>query len=412
MYKIIKRKAKLFFKRLKNQNGAVVLTTLAILGIAALGASLFSFGEKAMEYKKNRVDMTKYGDAQASGDSGKDYEKNSAGFVEMAVEGGKVGAGAYDDTALLTVADKLGVFDVEKKEDKKDEEKNKENKEIEEKLKENNLPSDPLMVGITKVTENKVKRNSDSDATQEDIDEVVVDTMEEIQGYEELLDDEALSDEDKIKEPKFNIISHINKLLNAKDKLADQEVIEIRKELDKANSEKKYLEKEIKVYEDYEDKGYIVTNASEWASFEDRLDGLNNKISELTTEIQQYEDESQEVADEEDTSTDEEEPEEIGEAVESIITLTGTMDAPDSDPQKMFMTIDLKAGLVSGIIYLRINNEDITLDMDLPISGSINLETRVINAEVGDMELNGKLSADGKRANGTGSESVVWSVSR
>jgi len=405
MYKIIKRKAKSFFKRLKSQNGSVVLTTLAILGIAALGASLFSFGEKAMEEKKDRVDMAKYGDAKASGNPGKDQEKNSAGFVELAVEEGKVGVGAYDDTGLLIILDKSGVLNVEKKED--------------------NIPSDPLMVGIAKVVENKVKRNSDSDAAQEDIDEVVIDTMKELKELEELLDDEALSNEDKIKEPEFDIVSHINKILNASGKLADQKVIEIRKELDKTNSEKKYIEMEIKAYKDYENKGYLVTDTSEWANFEDRLDELNNKISELTTEIQQYEDKSQEVADEEDiedvstdgeiqdTSTDEEEPEEIiEEVVEDVITLTGTMDAPDSNPQKMSMTIDLKAGLVSGTVYLRINNEEITLNVDVPISGSINLDTRVINAEAGDMKLNGKLSADGKRANGTGSESVVWSVSR
>ncbi len=58
------------------------------------------------------------------------------------------------------------------------------------------------------------------------------------------------------------------------------------------------------------------------------------------------------------------------------------------------------------------------LDLDPQIYGSIDLETRIINAMLtgGDdaegMKITGKLSADGNRANGTGDEGIVWSASR
>ena len=81
----------------------------------------------------------------------------------------------------------------------------------------------------------------------------------------------------------------------------------------------------------------------------------------------------------------------------------------------MSMTIDLKTGTVSGIIFIRIDNEYMKFDADMPISGSMNLETREINAQSGEAKLTGILSADGNRANGTVSGedgNLVWSVSR
>ena len=276
------------------------------------------------------------------------------------------------------------------------------------------------MVGIAKVTENKVKRNSNSGATQEDIDEAVIDALEKLSELDELLDSNP-GDEDKIGEPEFDIVSHINKILDASGKLANKKVIEIRKELDKTNSEKKYVEMKIKAYKDYEDKGYIVTDASEWSNFNSRLDELNNKISELTAEVQQYEDKPQEISDEESTGNvlaDGEESEEITEeAIEEVIALNGTITMSDgvtAHTHTMTMTIDLKTGVVFGVLYIRIyfTDLDYQFETDAPISGSINLETREINTQTGELNLTGRLSADGNSASGTGSEGIVWSVSR
>jgi len=75
-----------------------------------------------------------------------------------------------------------------------------------------------------------------------------------------------------------------------------------------------------------------------------------------------------------------------------------------------------ETGVVSGMVYIRINFTDLDykLEVDAPISGSMNLETREINAqagEEGEIKLTGILSADSDRASGIGSEGVVWSVS-
>ena len=79
----------------------------------------------------------------------------------------------------------------------------------------------------------------------------------------------------------------------------------------------------------------------------------------------------------------------------------------------MLMTIDLETGTVTGIFYLRIKNEEFWLEMDLPISVSINLETRVISADIGEVTINGILSSDDNTASGTSSEKGgTWSVSR
>jgi len=89
------------------------------------------------------------------------------------------------------------------------------------------------------------------------------------------------------------------------------------------------------------------------------------------------------------------------------------MNFPDAAPQKMLMNIDLETGTVTGIFYLRIKNEEFWLEMDLPISGSINLETRVISADIGEVTINGILSSDDNTASGTSSEKGgTWSVSR
>ena len=118
-----------------------------------------------------------------------------------------------------------------------------------------------------------------------------------------------------------------------------------------------------------------------------------------------------------DILTDEEEPEEITEEVtEEVIILNGTV-SDEVNTHTMLMTIDLNTGVVSGMVYIRINFTDLDykFEVDAPISGSINLETREINAQAGEggeIKLTGILSADGDKASGTGSEGAVWSVSR
>lgn len=393
---------------------------------------MFSFGNKALKTKQNKVDITKYADINTSGDPGKDQENNTAALVEISVEGGKTVAGVYDDTSLLVIVDKSGAFNVGKKDKSKNtEEENK----IKSDLENSGLSSDPLSVGISKVIKAKIENNSTPGTSPEEIDDMLIKIMQDIEEEEKLLDsleeasDDITGDNMEDTGSLLDLPSHIEQFMSADEILAEQKIIDLKTNLSKADSEKKYLEKEIQAYKDYEEQGYMLANTQALSDMETRLDAINNEISDLEAELQQHEGDLGEAPDEENTDsqetgdistdgeaqddlTDGEETEEIDETVESIIILNGAMNIPDAPPQNMLMTIDLEKGIVAGIFYLRIKNEEFQLEMDLPISGSINLETRVINADIGEITINGTLSIDHNNANGTSSEGGTWSVSR
>lgn len=106
-----------------------------------------------------------------------------------------------------------------------------------------------------------------------------------------------------------------------------------------------------------------------------------------------------------------EETEEVPE--ETVMVLDGKIIEPDSpDSQDMSITIDLETGSVSGIIYIRVDKEDIKFDMDVPLTGSIDRETREIVMTANELTMTGTLSPDGKSASGNGSDGIVWSAVR
>ena len=391
---------------------------------------MFSFGNKALKTKQKLADITKYADIAASGDPVKDQEKNTAALVEISVEGGKLGAGAYDDTGFLVIIDKSGAFNAEKRNESKN---NEEENKIKSVLENSGLPSDPLTIGISKVIKTKIENNSTPGASIEEIDDMLIKILEDIEEEEKLLNSLKDASDDDMGDDKedigslLDLPSYIEQALADDGMLAEQKIIDLKKDLGKASSEKQYLEKEIQAYKDYEEQGYIITNTQTLSDMETRLDVINNEISNLEAELQQHNGSLKEVPDEgntdsqgtEDIPTDGEtqddltDEEETDETAESIIILNGSMNIPDAAPQNMLMTIDLETGTVTGIFYLRVDNEGIKLEMDLPISGSIDLETRAIVAEIGEITINGTLSADGNTASGTSSEDGgSWSVSR
>jgi len=391
---------------------------------------MFSFGNKALKTKQKLADITKYADIAASGDPVKDQEKNTAALVEISVEGGKLGAGAYDDTGFLVIIDKSGAFNAEKRNESKN---NEEENKIKSVLENSGLPSDPLTIGISKVIKTKIENNSTPGASIEEIDDMLIKILEDIEEEEKLLNSLKDASDDDMGDDKedigslLDLPSYIEQALADDGMLAEQKIIDLKKDLGKASSEKQYLEKEIQAYKDYEEQGYIIANTQTLSDMETRLDVINNEISNLEAELQQHNGSLKEVPDEgntdsqgtEDIPTDGEtqddltDEEETDETAESIIILNGSMNIPDAAPQNMLMTIDLETGTVTGIFYLRVDNEGIKLEMDLPISGSIDLETRAIVAEIGEITINGTLSADGNTASGTSSEDGgSWSVSR
>jgi len=375
---------------------------------------MFSFGSKAMKTKQEKIDITKYGDDSASGDVYEDLKKNKDALLNTVIEGGKVVGGAYDDTGFGAVLDKLGVFDAGGKDKSKNiEEENK----IKSDLENSGLSSDPLTVGISKIIKKKIENNSAPGTSSEEIDDMLIEIMQDVEEEVELISSEDDSDDESLED--------IENIIDIASKLADQKIIDLKNNLNKAESEKKYLEGIVKAYEDAEKKGGILSNAQGISAIKKRLEDAEKTINDLRTELQKYGYEQEENTDDENTEdkeieddlTDEKESEEIiEEVIEEVIVLNGTLsDANGGGATKMSMTINIKTGAVSGIIFIRINNDGLKLNMDVPIFGSMNLETRVINAKSGEMKLSGLLSADSKSANGTASSeegSVVWSVSR
>jgi len=407
---------------------------------------MFSFGNKALKTKQKLVDVTKYSDIGVSGDPGKDLEKNNAALVEISIEGGKTVVGTYDETGLLVIVDKSGALNTGNKDESKNtEEENK----IKSDLENSGLSSDPLSVGISKVIKAKIENNSTLDTKPDEIDAMLIKILEDIEEEEKLLDsmedtsDDITGDNAEDIEQLLDLPSHIEQVMSADEILAEQKIIDLKTDLGKIGSEKKYLEKEIQVYEDYEKKGASITDTQTFSSLKTRLDEANKRIDDLQAEIQKEKDKLTGTQDEEntedqetedtsinevedtptegegsvDTSTDSGETGEITEeAIEEVITLNGTL-SDGVNAFTMSMTINLGTGAVSGILYIRLYIVDLEyqLEEDVPISGSMDLETRDINAQAGDSKLTGTLSADGNSANGTASGedfSAVWSVSR
>lgn len=283
---------------------------------------MYSFGNKAMKTKQEQVDITKYGDDSAPLDTDESLKKNKTALLNIIIEGGKVVGGVYDDTGLLLIPQKLGIFDA------KDEDKNKntqEDNKIKADLENSGLSSDPLSVGISKIIKAKIENNSTPGTSPEEIDDMLIKIMQDIEEEEELFDsteddsDNAVEEVDAI----IDLISHIGEILETNNKLADQKIIDLRSSLGRAESEKKYLEGIIKEYEDAEKEGRFQTQGI--TAIKVRLEEAEQKIKDFKTELQKYEEAPVENADEEDIEdqeiTDGEEPEEIVEDTKEAPTI-------------------------------------------------------------------------------------------
>jgi len=409
---------------LRNEKGGIVLGVLAITGIISLGVAMFAFGGKTAEYKKKKVDIGLYGDDKAPLNSDEELKKDKKALLGLIVDGGKVVVGVGDDTALLIIPQELGVFDVKKKNTEED-------NKIKNNLKSNGLASDPLTVDISKIIKAKIENNSTPGTSSEKIDAMMIKIMEDIEEEEKLFDNMERDSNDDVKEIDaiIDMVSHIEEILKTNNKLADQKIIDIKNSLNRAESEKKYLEGIVKAYEDAEKEGGILGNTQGIIAIKARLEEAEKIISGLKEELQQYEDEAVEVTDEEDIedqdiedvstdggTQDDSTDEDMQDAVNDEIILNGTMSFPGESSQKMTMIVNPGTGSVTAVLHIKIDEDGIKLEFDVPFFGSIDPETRVINAVSSggdeDIKLTGILSTDGNRASGTGDDGMVWSVSR
>jgi len=343
-----------FLKRFKAEKGEVILTTLAVTGLIALGVTLFSFEEKAEQVKFNRVDITKYSDITASGDPGKDQEKNSAALVEVAVEGGKVGV--YDDTGLLVILDKSGALKVKAKKDKKEENVDQ---DIKTELKKNGLPDDKLMVDVIKAIKSQVVRKSNPVVTDGEIDGLVYEIINEIEDELKALDD--ISEDDFMTADDVDIIDKITQSLEKENKLEHGEVVKLKKQLDRINIEKEYIEQKIASYAEYEHKGYIITDTSGLNNLKDRLEDLNKKIIDINGQINEITSQNENIEDspkppKEEVVEEEENKEEKEEKTKPTINLVVTEGPVFSEEEK--------------VCYYRVT-ATVTQSRKLPLAGMI-----------------------------------------
>jgi hypothetical protein len=309
-----------FLTRLRCEKGfEIVLTTLVITGLIALGSGLYSLKKGAEEAKADRVDVTKYSEISASGDPGKDQEKNSAGLVEIAVKGGETAVGVYDDTGLLIILDKSGTLKVK---DAAGDDGAEEDEKIKAGLAQKQLPDGKLEVDIAKAVKKHLKRKSKNGTSDQDLDELVLGIMEDIEDQVKLIDD--LQEEDYEDIDDLDILGDLEKELEDKGLLEDPEKIELKKKLSRLESEKKYLEEKLVSYQEYEDKGYIVADTSGLNNLNDRLEDVESKISQLNSSL--------------------------GDEAASKVTLSGQGDLRGFSESSITITIDLETGRVTGNI--------------------------------------------------------------
>lgn len=294
---------------------------------------------------------------------------------------------------------------------------------VKEILEENNLPSDNLSQDIFGSIKNIVDGNVSDSASEIEKNNIIYDLYIEISKK----DLTSTKNSSEIKEL-------IRNELNNNGVLKDQGIIEESEGLGRAESYKDFLNKELDYYKFMEEKGLNLTDSSYYDKLLIAIEEINIKINVLEKEIEEYLQDivitEEEVIPEEETvaetSTEEEpikEEDEVEEEKDTekiteevlaeVITLNGTVGISGEEGSfPMFMTIDLKTGTVSGILYFKLYIDDIKFETDLPISGTMNLETRKITGKMGEGNINGILSTDGNRASGTGEEGMVWSASR
>ena len=302
---------KFFKKRFKSERGvgtATVLLGLMILSLIILAVNGKDAGDKGLEIKKSIKDPGQYADIIGPETVKLDEEtltvrdETNKKIINHAIELVKTPMTVVDDTQVLTILEQAGVFKVKKKNIEEEDKKTETN------LKNNGLPSDKLNVAIAKIVKAKIENNSTPGTSSEEIDDMMIKIMEDIEDQEDLFD--AMEEVDAI----VDMVSLVEEILENNDKLADQKIIDIKSNLNRAESEKKYLEAIINASKDAESKGGFLADAQGIRDAKARLEENEKIINDLKTELQQYEDRQ------------EEESEEITEEVTAeVITLNGTL---------------------------------------------------------------------------------------
>jgi hypothetical protein len=329
-------KIKTFLLRFKNETGGfLLLLTAATLVVAAVGThAVRVYSEEKKEEVQSGYTAIQNLDAPGDDtDVNKVWQKLQEDKLNAAVKIGEyaVGTTVPDDTGILGLTQKTGMYDVVKDDEEKQEDngskddaiftqglkgavtEEEENLSIEEKLDGNDLPSGDITQDIVKVVANVTNQLGTPDTKAEEIVDISVDAVKDVLTNKE--------EDEEINEDSSGFLEIVKEKLSEKNKLEDEITINKRKEYNLSVLEKEELEKDIKLYQHYKDEGSIIISDLTYMKIQQRLDHLNEKIVALEEELQEYSDKSEEGSEDEETSTDEEVSEEVAEEAAEAPTI-------------------------------------------------------------------------------------------
>ena len=448
------KKLKKLFYRLSLEAGAI-FTALAILGAIATGIALYAYGKKTMkDVKKTQHEMNKLESEEKQVEAMVKFRKKMVGWTfEGYKEVAKSTASQWDSTSITGLLDYT--VDFNKKEQGVGAAAGVlaglDNKAMQDMLRQENLPDDNLTIDIAKSILNVVHENISDQENMDVLKEELFNTLRSL----------TIIDIDKpdINRTSNDVKDSIREDLDKKAMLADQRVIELRQQLNKALNYKKYIQEKIAYYENLEQQGFGITNTAEFNNLKQVIQDIDNKIGSIETDLEKYEDTStenqiedsieedtgqtEEEAEEEDTQDDEVTETEDAESTEETddgtteeiagpIVLNGTIAGGKGN---ISMTIDPASGNISGTfkywdtVQATQDEDTVTCNAEITasISGSMNLETGNISASVSGTvhysgqsavcnssdqpfhdTLTGKLAESKNSASGTCSHGESW----
>jgi hypothetical protein len=458
---------KLISKRLKDQTALAFVPVLIVAGLIITGLGLWSVGTEAKKTIDKKEPLYKYAMEENTKDAEAYQEQINKAMVLAAVEGGKVAigtvAGVHDTYLTTTALDAAGAFDTEKRKtaklDKLDPPPASEDeinrlmqltedeldriveevgamdmidpatgKEIDFNYSDEEInrlleETGKLDYGIEKMVKKKVDLNSGLETTPQEKKDIVDETIKNIKKADD-------------SNNKVDLNSWVQTILKGAEKLADQKLIDLRKELARNQLSSDYNTGIVEKYEEYQAKGQGISDTSELAEAKKRLADLYDETKIIETQIKELEDAQQITKDSTISSESEEakgltgadkgeadtkptettaaatQPTETapettpGTELPSELNLKGTISSSEGFYANLTLYINFETQNISGKISYKGLREWETFEMDENGNKIPGTEKTIMRQTTIKGTINGKIDINSKTINGTVSESV------
>lgn len=274
------KKIKSFLYRFKDQRGIGVVGFLTIMGIVVVSAAILKF---AYEPDKSMDEFTK---DLTLDEFIEEREKRQKKFLEKIEEADEVVKNLkpvvdpipsekfYEEVGVYNVPEEYKTEEQKAREEAEKQLKEERDRKVEEKLEKIGLPTDPLTKVIYQSVEDITSEYISYDAIEEYIDRVTTNIVEELVNK----DPEKIETKDS-----SEVLNSIRNNLKENEILENDIVIEKRMEYNGALIKKESLEKKIEAWDYLERWGFA--DASEYAGLRERLDKVNEKISDIENEL-------------------------------------------------------------------------------------------------------------------------------